>query len=400
MNQETTPLRLKKDQDRRLRFGHCWIYSNEIDIRATPLKALEPGQPVDILNHQGKWLGSGYANPHSLICARLVSRDRAHPLTGSLIVHRLNIALSMRERIYPGPWYRLLFGESDGLPGLVMDRYGDAVVIQITTAGMERMRQEIVAAVDKVLKPRVIILRNDTGVRKAEGLPLTVEVVSGETPDYLELRENGAIFRVPATTGQKTGWFFDQAFNRERMRRYLPGKRVLDVCSYVAGWGVQAAVGGAEEVVCVDSSLPALESARENARLNDVASRVQTARGDAFELLRGLRNERQRFDLVILDPPAFIKRRKDIKEGGLAYRRLNELGLQLLSKDGLLITSSCSHHLSGEALLQTVQRAGRHLDRSLQLLEQGGQSADHPIHPAIPETAYLKTFYLRSLPSF
>ncbi len=400
MNQETLPLRLKKDQDRRLRFGHCWIYSNEIDTRATPLKGFEPGQPVDILNHQGKWLGSGYVNPHSLICARLVSRDRAHPLTTSLLVHRLNIALSMRERTYPGPWYRVVFGESDGLPGLVVDRYGEVVVVQITTAGMERMRSGILSALEKVLKPRVVILRNDTGVRKAEGLPLRVEVALGEAPEYLALQENGLHFRVPALGGQKSGWFYDQAFNRERMGRYLHPGRVLDVCSYAGAWGVQAAVRGATDVTCIDSSQTALEWVAENARLNAVAARVRSERGDAFERLRELRNGRERFDLVILDPPAFIKRRKDMKEGALAYRRLNELGLQLLAKDGLLITSSCSHHMSAETLLQTVQRAGRHLDRSLQLLEQGGQAADHPVHPAIPETAYLKTFFLRSLPTF
>ncbi len=394
------PLRLKKDQDRRLRFGHCWVYSNEVNTQLTPLQGLEAGQPVEFLSHQGRWLGSGYVNPHTLICGRLVSRDREHPLSGSLIVHRLKIALALRERLYRRPYYRLVFGESDGLPGLVIDRYRDVVVIQITTAGMERMREEVIRAVDKVIKPVCIILRSDTEVRKTEGLESSVEVVTGELPEALDVEEGSLRFRVPAISGQKTGWYFDQAFNRARLGRYLPAARVLDVCSYYGGWAVQAATQGADQVLCVDMSHPALEGVQANASLNGVGARISTLRGDAFDVLKALCAERERFDIVMLDPPAFIKRRKDIREGTLAYRRLNELALRLLSKDGILITSSCSHHLSREDFLQVLQRAARHLDRSLQLLEQGAQSPDHPIHPAIAETAYLKAFYLRALPVF
>ncbi len=396
----TAQLRLNKNQDRRLRFGHCWIYSNEVDTKATPLKGVEPGQAVDIVNHQGKWLGSGYVNPHSLICARLVSRDREHPLTGSLLVHRLKIALSLRERMHTKPYYRLVFGESDGLPGLVVDRYGDLIVAQITTAGMERMKAEVVAAIEKVLKPVGILLRNDSSIRGQEGLDQYIELAAGKVPELLTLEEGGLKFQVQAQEGQKTGWFFDQADNRARMARYIRGGRVLDVCSYVGAWGVQAVAMGAEEVVCVDSSAGALEMVQANAALNDMSNKVSTKRANAFDALRDLRSEREHFDLIILDPPAFIKRRKDTKEGTLAYKRLNQAAMQLLSKDGILITSSCSHHMSQENLLQLVQQAGRHNDRFVQLLEQGQQATDHPIHPAIPETAYLKTFYLRVLPSF
>ncbi len=396
----STPLHLKKDQDRRLRFGHCWVYSNEINTDKTPLKTLDPGQPVDILSHQGKWLGSGYVNPHSLICARVVSRDRKHPLSSALLGHRLNIALSLRQRLFASPFYRLVFGESDGLPGLVIDRFGDYLVIQITTAGMERMKEEILAAVRKVLHPAGVLFRNDTRIREAEGLELYREDALGGWPEALELEEQGVGFQVPASGGQKTGWYFDQASNRARMNAYVKDRRVLDVCSYVGAWGVQAAVRGASEVFCVDASESALDSVASNAARNGVAEKVAGLQGDAFDALRELRAANERFDLVILDPPAFIKRRKDIKEGELAYRRLNQLALQVLSKDGMLITSSCSYHMSNERLLQVVQQASRHVDRSLQLLEQGGQSADHPVHPAMPETAYLKTFYLRVLPVF
>ncbi len=396
----TPQLRLNKNQDRRLRAGHCWVYSNEVDTKATPLKGFQPGQAVDILNHQDKWLGSGYVNPNSLICARLVSRVREHPLSASLLVHRLKIALSMRERIYSRPYYRLVFGDSDGLPGLVVDRYGDHVVVQITTAGMEQFKQEVVAAVEKVLKPRGVFLRNDSSVRDQEGLDRYIELASGEIPEYLTLEEGGLKFQVEAQEGQKTGWFFDQADNRARMARYIKGGRVLDVCSYVGAWGVQAAAMGAEQVVCVDSSTSALEMVKANAALNDLSDKVNTRHANAFDCLRDMRNEREQFDLIILDPPAFIKRRKDKREGAQAYQRLNQAAIQLLSKDGILITSSCSHHMSQDELLQVVQQAGRHCDRSLQLLEQGQQGPDHPIHTAIPETAYLKTFYLRVLPSF
>lgn len=393
------PLKLKKNQERRLRGGHCWVYSNEIDTAATPLKGFEQGQPVDIFNYQDKWLGSGYVNPHSLICARLVSRDREHPLSGSLLVHRLKIALNLRERFFPGPYYRLVFGESDGLPGLVIDRYGDVAVVQVTTAGMELLKDEIVQALGKVIKPKTVLFRNDTAVREAEGLERYIEQVGDPLPDRLAVEENGLKFQVPAMEGQKTGWFFDQAYNRARMAPYVEGKRVLEVCSYVGAWGVQAAAHGAQ-VHSVDVSKTALEAVQANAQLNGVGHLVSTQRGDAFDVMRAMRAERERFDVVMVDPPAFIKRRKDIKEGTLAYRRLNQLALQLMTKDGILITSSCSHHMSRDSLLQVVQQAARHTDRSLQLLEQGQQGPDHPLHPAIPETAYLKTFYLRVLPAF
>lgn len=394
------PLRLKKNEDRRLRAGHCWIYSNEIDTAITPLKSLQPGQPVEVFSDRGKLLGTGYVNPHSLISVRLVSRDHRHPLSGSLIVHRLKVALSLRERLYAKPFYRLLFGESDGLPGLVIDRFDDYLVIQITTAGMERLKDEILAAVVKVLRPAGVLFRNDSPARELEGLDCYVEDALGGWPEMLTVEEHGVRFNLPGEAGQKTGWFFDQAANRGRMIPYIKDKRVLDVCSYVGAWGVQAAVKGASEVICVDASSAALDTVDLNARENGVAEQVAGLHGDAFEALKELRQAHERFDVVLVDPPAFIKRKKDTKEGVLAYRRLNQLALQVLNRDGILVSSSCSHHMGAEALLHEIQQAARHTDRSLQLLERGFQAPDHPVHPAIPETAYLKAFYLRVLPSF
>jgi len=397
---QTVPLQLKRNQDSRLRFGHCWVYSNEIDTQVTPFNALQPGQPVEIFNDKKKWMGSGYVNPHSLICARIVSRDRKHPFSPSLLVHRLKVALSLRERLYPKPYYRLVFGESDGLPGLVIDRFGDNLVIQITTAGMEQMKQDVIAAAMKVLRPTAIYLRNDVAIRSLEGLELYTEDVLGTWPEVIEIEEFSTRFQIPSSGGQKTGWFYDQAFNRQRMTPYVKGARVLDVCSYIGAWGVQAAVHGAEDVFCVDASEKALDAVAQNAALNGVESKVATVQGDAFDALRELRAAGERFDVVLLDPPAFIKRKKDQKAGEQAYRKLNQLGLPLLSKDGILITSSCSHHMSEDRLLQVVQKAARHTDRSVQLLERGFQAPDHPVHGAMPETAYLKSLTFRVLPSF
>jgi 23S rRNA (cytosine1962-C5)-methyltransferase len=389
---------LKKDQDRRLRAGHMWIYSNEVDTGRSPLKDLPPGETVSVLGNRGNWIGWGYVNPHTLICARLVSRD--HPLGYPLIEERLAAALALRERIYPEPFYRLAFGEADGLPGLVVDRYGDVLVVQISTAGMERHRDAIVEALTRLLSPRAVVLRNDGSARALEGLPSYVEAVVGDLPEQVEVREGGASFGVSVTEGQKTGWFFDQAANRDRLTRYAPGKRVLDVFSYVGAWSVRAAMAGASAVTAVDSSERALEGVLENAARNGVGDRISVRRGDAFAVLKQLKQEGQTFDVIVLDPPAFIKRRKDEKEGTLAYRRINEAALALLATDGILITASCSFHLSAESLLRVVQQAGRATGHSLQLLEQGHQGPDHPVHPAIVETAYLKAFDRRALPAF
>lgn len=397
---EIPVLYLNKNQDRRVRAGHSWIYSNEVDTKKTPLKGLQPGAPVAIVNQQDKWLGWAYVNPNSLICARIVSRDREHPLDQSLIAHRIKIALGLRERLYPDPFYRLLFGESDGLPGLVVDRYGDQLVVQISTAGMEFQRDGIIAALDKIFKPAGILLRNDMAVRELEGLERYVEIAKGEIPALVTVKEGDCQFQVSLLEGQKTGWFFDQRANRDRLLPYVGGKRVLDLFSYVGAWGIRAAKAGAVSATCVDVSAAAVSQIEQNAGINGVGKRVKTLQSDAFAALKSLKQSGEKFDVVVVDPPAFIKKRKDLKEGTLAYRRINEAAMGLLERDGLLVTASCSFHMESQALLKTVQQASRHMDRSLQLLETGQQGPDHPVHPAIPETAYLKAFYLRVLPSF
>ena len=396
---QTPPLRLRKDQERRLLAGHVWVYSNEVDTDASPLKGFDPGQAVTVLSDHGRFIGHGYVNPRSLICARLVSRDRAHPLTPALWLSRLHDALTLRERLYERPFYRLVFGESDGLPGLICDRYGDLVSVQLTTAGMERERGEILAALEQLLRPRSIVLRNDTPIREMEGLEQRVEVVLGDPDDELALVENALELRIAPLTGQKTGWFYDQAENRTRLSRFGVGRRVLDVCSYIGAWGLRAAALGAQEVLCVDASGSALQRLGENAARNALAERIHTHQADAFDAMRDLAEEGRRFDTLILDPPAFIRRKKDEKEGTQAYVRLNRLAMDLLEPGGLLVTSSCSFHLGRDAFIRAVSVAARRAGRALQLLEVGQQGPDHPVHPAIPETAYLKTLFLRVLPS-
>jgi 23S rRNA (cytosine1962-C5)-methyltransferase len=385
------PLRLRKNEDRRLRAGHLWVFSNEVDVRITPLTGFEPGEPVELQDARGAPMGVGYVNPKSLIAARLVSRDREARVDRALIRRRLGRALAMREMLFDRPFYRLCFGESDGLPGLVVDRFGDVLVAQVTTAGIERVKDDVVDALRDLLSPAGILFRNDSSGRALEGLESYVETAHGEVPEMVPLEENGVRFEAPMA-GQKTGWFFDHRMNRARMSTYARGRRVLDVFSYVGGWGVQAAATGASSVVCVDASAPALEQVKRNAELNGAADRVDTRRGDAFDVLRALAADGEKFDVVVLDPPAFIKRKKDQKAGEEAYQRVNALAMDVLRQDGILVSASCSYHLPREALQDAMLRAARRQGRSLQILEQGHQGPDHPVHPAIPETAYLKAF--------
>ena len=396
---EYPALYLKRGEDARLRAGHLWVFANEVDVARSPLASFEPGEPCAILDSRDKPLGVGYVNPHSLICARLVSRGLDHALDAPLVTHRLKVALALRERLSAEPYYRLLYGESDGVPGLTLDRYGDVIVAQATTAGIERLKPAIEPAVQKVIAPRAMIWKNDAGIRALEQLPSYADIAFGEVPAPLIVREGGLEFALDPIGGQKTGWFYDQRANRDALASFVKGARVLDMFSYLGAWGLRAAAMGAKGVVCVDASAPAVSAITDNARRNGLADRVRAERADAFDFLKSLREQREHFDVVILDPPAFVKRKKDFKEGALAYRRLNELAMQVLARDGVLVTCSCSYHMPSEALLQGVQQGARHLDRNVQVLMSLQQASDHPLHPAIPETDYLKGFVCRVLPA-
>jgi 23S rRNA (cytosine1962-C5)-methyltransferase len=394
VNAATPVLRLKRGEDRRLASGHLWVFSNEIDTDGTPLTAFAPGAIAELRSHREAFIGYVCVNPHALICARILSRDAAQPVDAALIEKRLRAALALRERLSAAPYYRWVFGESDQLPGLVLDRYGDLIVGQIATAGMEVLKGEVEAAVRKVVNPRGLFWKNDSGSRELENLPRVAEVAFGEVPAEVEVAEGPLSFAAPLAQGQKTGWFYDQSANRARLARYVaPGARVLDVCSYAGAWAVTALRQGAAHACCVDSSQAALEFAQANARRNGVT--ITAMRADAFDALRELGRQGERFDVVVLDPPAFIKRKKDIPQGQAAYRKLNQLALEVIADEGLLVSCSCSYHLAAEELVNAIQAAARHSGRFVQILEAGGQSPDHPVHPAIPETRYLKAFFCR-----
>jgi 23S rRNA (cytosine1962-C5)-methyltransferase len=394
MTNEAPVLKLKRGEDRRIRAGHPWVFSNEIDNAVTPLAKVPPGSAVRIHSDRDQFLGHAYVNPHALICARIVGRDIEQPLDRSLLVHRLNVALGLRERLSREPYYRLVFGESDGLPGLVLDRYGDVIVGQIATRGMEALRAEVEDVVRTVLAPRGMYWKNDSSARQLEQLDSVAEVAFGEVPDEVEVIEGGLRFVAPLAHGQKTGWFYDQTANRARLARYLwAGARVLDVCSYAGAWAVTALGHGAHSATCVDSSETALTYVKRNAAANGME--VGTVHADAFDALKQLHEQGERFDVVIVDPPAFIKRKKDIPQGTAAYRKLNQLAMNVIGREGLLVSCSCSYHLSADDHIEAIQAAARHGARFAQILEAGGQSPDHPVHPAIPETRYLKGFFCR-----
>lgn len=385
-------LKLKTREDRRLRAGHLWVYSNEIDTATTAAKGVAPGTLCKFVDSRDKPLGVGYVNPTALLCGRLLTGKADAVIDTDWFVRRLQSALALREKLYPTPHYRLVFGDSDGLPGLVVDRYGDVLVVQLTTAGMENLKAIVLEALQRLLKPRGILLRNDTSARELEGLSLYEEVI-GDVPETVDLFESGVPFKAPVRGGQKTGWFYDQHANRDRLAPYVKGARVLDVFSYVGGWAVRAAKFGASEVTCVDSSKFALEAAAANARLNGIA--LETRQGDALDVLKTLRGEGRQFDVVVVDPPALIKRKRDTDAGTEHYAALNRQAMQLLAPDGILISCSCSFHMEAAELQRILLRESRTVGRRLQILEQGGQSPDHPVHPAIVETRYLKAFYCR-----
>ncbi len=385
-------LRLKRNEDRRLQAGHLWVFSNEVDTQQTPMAKFRAGDLVRVLAHNDRALGLAYVNPQSLICARLLGSWT--PPGRAWFAARIRRALALRERLYSTPYYRLVYGESDRLPGLVIDRFGSTCIIQIGTAGMERWKTEISQALIEVLGPLRLVYKNDSAARALEGLESYVEEPLGPVEPLGLVVEDGLNFHAPLLEGQKTGWYFDQAANRRALPKYVrQGARVLDVFSYVGAWGVRAAAAGAAQVLCVDSSAAALVLAAANGERN--GREVHTRRGDAFEVLEALARDAVIFDVVIIDPPAFAQRKKDLPKAQAAYKRLNQLAMRVLADEGILVSCSCSHHLSADAMQEAIGKAARGADKHVQLLEAGGQAPDHPVHPAIPETRYLKAYFCR-----
>ena len=395
MTEQPIRITLARGEDRRIKGGHPWVFSNEVrEIRGEK----SAGATAEIYDAGGGFLGSGYYNPSSLIAARLLSRERTDIDTAAFFRERIGRAAELRRRLYPDlVTFRVVHGEGDFLPGLVVDRYGDWLSIQILTAGMERRREAIVAALVELFAPRGIIARNDVAVRGLEGLDERIEVLCGEIPETVEAVEHGLRFRVDLAGGQKTGHFLDQKENHLVLKGMAAGKRVLDCFCYSGSWGVHAAHFGAAEVTCVDISERAPALARENAALNGVEKVVKVEVCDAFERLRSLRHEGRRFDVVVLDPPAFVKSRKALKEAEKGYLTINRRGMELLEEGGYLITCSCSYHMGREPFRELLAQAARQAGRPMRLVESRSQAPDHPVLLSVPETEYLKCFVLQAV---
>jgi len=386
---------LKKNEERRLAAGHLWVYRSEVDKSGSPLKSFAAGEQVPVYSSRGKFIAMACVNAHSLICARVYSYRRSETISVDLIKARLATALAHRTQCIEQPFYRLVHSEGDWLPGLIIDRYGDYLVVQTNTAGMDRQTQAVVDALVELLSPAGIYLRNTSASRELEGLTHVAETVHGNVPDSVELLENGIRYQVPLTGGQKTGWFYDHRDNRQTLQRFCRGKRVLDGYCYLGGWGMNALAAGATEVTGIDSSPAAIEGAETNAKLNGFDDRWNGLRGDAGEQLKHLRQTSEKYDVVVLDPPAFIKRAKDKKAGIEKYRSINSLAMSVLTPGGVLVSGSCSYHLTESELQRVMLHSSQNAGRTLQILARGHQSLDHPVHAAISETEYLKAVFAR-----
>lgn len=382
-------VRLKKHEEKRLRAGHPWVYSNEIVMDAQAL-ALAPGSCVNLIAASGALLGRGHFNPHTLIAARLLERDPSVVLDEHWLEQRLAQAGAWRTRLFAAPFYRLVHAEADGLPGLVVDRYGDVFVVEINTAGFARVADALDRALAQTFAPRAIVHAGDSPARAREGLAPDVRVSVGNLDGPLAVEENGVVYQADPLDGQKTGWFFDQRDNRAFIAGLSAGATVLDCYCYTGGFALAAAKGGAAHVYGIDRSRAALALAQNAAEANGLASRCHFEEADIFAALPALAAEGRSFDIVIADPPPFARTRKDVPAALKGYRKLARQAAQLTGRGGLLLLASCSHHVAAEALLAEAQRALADLGRSARLLRQAGAGPDHPIHPALPESAYLK----------
>lgn len=386
-------VKLKKNEDRRIRAGHLWIFSNEI---AGLDPDIEPGEIVDFVTQAGSYLGRGYINPQSLIAGRLLTRHR-EDIDEDFFAAKIGRALDFRKRLYPGEeTYRIVFGESDGLPGLVIDKYADVLVIQVSTLGMHARLGELLGALPTAgLSPRAIVLRSDTRMADLEGFEGETRLLAGEVASPVRIEQDGLKFDVDVLGGQKTGFYLDQRENRRAAAGLLNGLRVLDCFCYSGAWSIYAAAAGAKSVTGLDGSEPAIEAARCNTELNALESVCRFERGDVFERLEELAEAGKKFDCVILDPPALVKSKRHLKKGQSAYERLNRLSIRLLEPDGFLISCSCSFHISRENFQRILSSAARKSRRTATAIEWRGQSRDHPVLVSMPETSYLKCVIAR-----
>ncbi len=388
---------LRPGRDKRARAGHPWIFSNELQGVAD----LPEGGTVDVVSHEGAFVGRGYANPRSLIAIRLLTRNRRedidHP---AFYLGRLREAAAYREAVQPGRRdLRLVHAEGDGLPGLIVDRYDDVLAVQINTLGMEVRKGALQEALLQVFGPRGAVLRNTSRARELEGLPVECRAWFGEVPEEVVVEEHGVRFRVTPLAGQKTGHFYDQAENRRLAAALCRGRRVLDVYAYNGAWALHALAAGAEAAVTVDKSEDACRQAEQNAALNGVSDRLTILHSEGKKALEHLVAAGERFGAVVLDPPAFAKTRKAATSALRGYRDINVLGMNLVAPGGLLFTSSCSYHIEEDRFVGVLQQAARRANCRVRILRRGEQAPDHPVVPGVPESRYLKSYALHLVPA-
>ena len=387
MSPDRPVIRLRPREDRRIRAGVPWVFSNEIVMDAAT-KTIAAGTLVELHSAEGDRLACGYFNSRSLISVRLLGLPGIE-IDENFFAAQFMRASRLREKFYSSPFYRMVNAEGDGLPGLVIDRFGEICVVQITTAGMENLLAPIVAALDRTLRPAAIVLRGDSPARTLEGLELYSRCAKGIVPERIALEENGARYFADPAQGQKSGWYYDQRENRLFMG-CLPAPRVLDAYCYTGGFAVLAALMGAVSVTGLDSSEPALALAAEAAAANEVSGKCRFVRCDVWEELERMHAGGQRFEVVICDPPPFARSRKDLEPAARAYRKLARMAAGLVEAGGVLFLASCSHAVSTERFSQECGAGIARAGRTAALIRSAGAGPDHPVHPMLPESAYLK----------
>ncbi len=383
-------IRLKRGEERRLKAGHLWIYADEV----AHLNVDGPGALARVLDASGHVIGTAHANPDSRIVGRMLSRKPLNRLTPRWWKIRLETALSRREQLFDTPHYRLVHGDGDRLPGLVIDRFGGDVVIQAHTAGMDRALDDIIQAVHALLSPVNIYINNRAGARRLEGLDARTRHVRGKGDGVVTAHECGLPMRCHALEGQKTGYFYDQRPNRRWIGAHCADRRVLDLFAYVGAFAAQALRGGAASVTSVDASAPALDFARLNMEQNGFAERWQGIRADVMHWLQAAVADNARFDTVVCDPPAFVKSRARRQQGLRGYRKLARLAAGVTAPGGMLALASCSGLVSEDEFRKACLHGLREAGRSGIIVHVGCAGADHPWLPAMPETRYLKFLVL------
>jgi 23S rRNA (cytosine1962-C5)-methyltransferase len=378
---------------RRAEGGHPWIYSNEIRMDAAA-KALAPGTLVTLRRADERPFGAATFNPHALIAARLFDRDAGREIGRRFFARRVERALNIRERLYARPYYRLVHAEADGLPGLVVDRFGEVLVAQANTAGMDRLLPIVVEALRGLLSPAAIVLRNDSPARALEGLPSAISVALGRIDGPVAVEEDGAVFLADVLAGQKTGWFFDQRDSRAFIAAIAAGASLLDLYCYGGGFALAAARRGARSALGIDRSDAALALAARAAEQNGVGERSDFRRADVFAEAAALASRGERFDIVVADPPPFARSKREAPAALRGYRKLTRLAAQLTAAGGFLFLASCSYNVGAAEFTETVRRGLQDAGRAARILRSAGAGPDHPVHPALPETAYLKSLTL------